>query len=74
VKNGQGGQLSETAAAANYPAHLRKTYHLGRLICSSTPFKILEFVFNFSKQSENVRVTWFFLWSTKDQLKIILEA
>lgn len=59
---------------ANYPAHLRKTYHLGILISSSTPFIILEFIFNFSKQTENVRITWFFLWSTKDQLKIILEA
>lgn len=55
--------------AANYPAHLRKTYHLGSLIRSSTPVIILEFVFNFSKQTENIRITWFFLQSTKDQLK-----
>lgn len=34
------------------------------LICCNTSVKILELIFDFSKQTESIRVTWFSLFNT----------
>jgi hypothetical protein len=38
-----------------------KTDRCRNPICSSTPIIIFEFIFNFSKQTKNIRIAWFLL-------------
>lgn len=53
--------------------NVEKTDHCWTFICSNTPFIIFEFILNFSKQTKNISIIWFFLGTQKKTIEQLLK-